>query len=89
MYIKKFLKFKGFQLSAYFSLPSVVANILAFLFYLNKSFKTYSGTMLPPVGRNWQLIYPNYSGIHLIEYAGNTKRGSITVLLTCCLTGLD
>jgi hypothetical protein len=25
--------------------------------FLNKNFKTYPGLMLPPDGRNWQLIY--------------------------------
>ncbi len=29
-------------------------------FLLNKSYKTYLGTMLPPSKRNWQLISPHY-----------------------------
>jgi hypothetical protein len=28
-------------------------------FSLNKSCKAYLGTMLPPVGKNWQLISPH------------------------------
>jgi hypothetical protein len=29
-------------------------------FSINKSFKTYLGQMLPPGGKNWQLISPHY-----------------------------
>jgi hypothetical protein len=35
-------------------------------FLLIQYCKTYVRTMLPPVGRNWQLIYPNYLGDLLI-----------------------
>ncbi len=30
-------------------------------FLVNKSWKTYLGLMLPPVGRNWQLISPHFT----------------------------
>ncbi len=43
-----------------FSIASVVAELFADLwFFIQKSFETYWGPMLPPGGRNWQLIYPN------------------------------
>jgi hypothetical protein len=29
-------------------------------FSVYKSCKTYLGTMLPPGGRNWQLIFPHF-----------------------------
>jgi len=30
-------------------------------FFANKSFKTYLGSMKPPGGRKWQLIYPKFT----------------------------
>jgi len=31
-----------------------------YAFSLNKSCKTYQETAMPPIGTNWQLIYPNF-----------------------------
>jgi hypothetical protein len=43
------------------SLALVVVELLAILSYSrNKSFKTYLRPMLPPGGRNWQMICPNF-----------------------------
>ncbi len=52
--------FKDSAPALIFSLASVVDEFLAILqFLLNKSCKTYLGTMSSPSGRNWQLIHPN------------------------------
>ncbi len=56
-----------------FSLGSVVAKLSAICdFSLNKSFKTYQGSMLPPGVRNWQLISP-----HCIYFGGNVERETV------------
>ncbi len=53
--IKISQKDSGFQICAF---AYAVAELIA-IFLLNESYKTYQWTMLPPSGRNWQLIYPN------------------------------
>ncbi len=59
-YIKKFLKLREFQICIYFfsSLSGcwVISNFV--IFSLNKSCETHLETLLPPGGRNWQLITP-------------------------------
>ena len=63
-YIKKFVKLYGFQICTCFSVALEVVSFKQFCdFSLNKSCKTYLGPMLPPVGRNWQLISPHWNGI--------------------------
>ncbi len=60
-----FIKFWGFQIFAYFFLPSVVVEFLGIVWFsLNKSCKMYLRKMLPPGGKNWQLISLNYSFFH-------------------------
>ncbi len=54
-------KFQGFQNCAFFSSFSGCYVIGNFVFFsLNKSYKTYLEPKLPPGGRNWQLIHPNW-----------------------------
>jgi hypothetical protein len=59
MQIKKFLKFSGFKMCIIFLLLCWMLSYEQFCdFSLIKSCKTYLGPMLPPGGRNLQLIYP-------------------------------
>ncbi len=59
IHIKKFHKFQGFQICAFFvQLQWLFTNQQFFDFSLNKSCQSYLGPMLPPGGRYWQLISP-------------------------------
>jgi hypothetical protein len=57
--LKNVLKSKDSKSVLIFSLALLVVELLAELFLLNKSCKTYLGPKLPPGGRNWQLLCPN------------------------------
>jgi len=49
-----------------FILASVVVDLFIILEYSqNKSCKIYTGLMLAPGDRNWQLIYPNFTKKYL------------------------
>jgi hypothetical protein len=51
----------------------------------NKSFKTHLSHKMPPVGRNWQLIFP-YRTIHLAQF--NADGVSFSALFTFWLGGM-
>ncbi len=61
MYSKKFLNSKDSKSVLIFLLLQWWLIYYQFCdFSLNKSCKTYPETKLPPGGRNWQHIYPNW-----------------------------
>ncbi len=55
-------------------------------FSLNRSCKTYRGPMLPPYGRNWQLISPHYKNKKTHAMGTRATTSTTTTTTTTAMT---